>query len=62
MLSRARERRLWGQQKRPGLSPLVQEIPADLLVQPQAPAARTRGQKQRPLFPEMAPLRGKKAK
>jgi DNA helicase-2/ATP-dependent DNA helicase PcrA len=62
ILTRARERRLWGQKRRPGLSPLVKEMPAELLVKPQAPAARTRTKRQRPLFPEMTPNPGKKGK
>ena len=59
-LSRARERLLWGQKRRPGLSPWVREMPAELLHRPEAPAF-SRSQRQRPLFPELAPRRGKKA-
>ena len=61
-LTRARERHLWGQKRQAGLSPWVREIPAELLVRPQAPPARERRERQRPLFPEMDPHRGKKAR
>ncbi len=61
-LTRARERHLWGQKRQAGLSSWVREIPAELLVRPQAPPSRGRREKQRPLFPEMAPQRGKKAR
>ena len=59
-LSRARERLLWGQKRRPGLSPWVREMPAELLQRLEAPAF-SRSQRQRALFPELAPRRGKKA-
>lgn len=59
-LSRARERRLWGQSRRAGLSPWVQEMPAELLHRPVAPAPRPRSRQQRSLFPETRPPRGKK--
>jgi DNA helicase-2/ATP-dependent DNA helicase PcrA len=59
-LSRARERLLWGQRCRPGLSPWVRELPAELLHRPEAPAF-SRSRRQRSLFPELAPRRGKKA-
>ena len=61
-LTRARERHLWGQKRHAGLSSWVREIPAELLVRPQAPPSRGRRERQRPLFPEMAPQRGKKAR
>ncbi|MCX5892469.1 MAG: hypothetical protein NTW80_05760, partial [Deltaproteobacteria bacterium] len=59
-LTRARERLLWGQKRRPGLSPWVAELPAELLQRPAAPAF-SRSQRQRSLFPDLAPHRGKKA-
>ena len=37
-LTRAQERRLWGRQRHPALSPWVAEMPAELLVRPEAPA------------------------
>ena len=60
-LTRARERALWGQKRRPGLSPWVKEMPPELLLRPEAPASQTRTQRQRPLFPELPP-RGRKAR
>ncbi|HEY9073295.1 MAG TPA: ATP-dependent helicase, partial [Desulfobaccales bacterium] len=54
-LTRARERALWGQKRRPGLSPWVKEMPPELLLRPEAPASRTRSQRQRSLFPGLPP-------
>jgi DNA helicase-2/ATP-dependent DNA helicase PcrA len=59
-LTRARERQLWGQKRCPALSPYVRDLPAELLHRPESPAF-SRSQRQRSLFPEMAPHRGKKA-
>lgn len=59
-LSRARERLLWGQKRRPGLSPWVQGMPAELLHRPEAQTF-SRSQRQRSLFPGLAPRRGQKA-
>jgi len=59
-LTRARERQLWGQKRCPALSPYVRGLPAELLHRPESPAS-FRSQRQRSLFPEMAPHHGKKA-
>jgi DNA helicase-2/ATP-dependent DNA helicase PcrA len=59
-LTRARERRLWGQKRHSGLSSWVAEMPAELLVRPEGPSPRERRERQRPLFPEIVPRRRKK--
>ena len=60
-LTRSRERLLWGQKRRAPLTPGVLEMPAELLHRPEAPASRTRSQRQRPLFPELPP-RGRRSR
>ncbi len=59
-LTRARERSLWGRKGSAALSPWVKELPAELLHQREA-LSHARGPRQRQLFPELAPRRGKRA-
>jgi DNA helicase-2/ATP-dependent DNA helicase PcrA len=61
-LTRARERTVWGQRRRPQLSPWVQAMPPEVLARPDLPASRTRVARQPHLFPEIAPPRGKRSR
>jgi len=58
-LTRARERQLWGHKRYSALSSYVRDLPEELLHRPESPAF-SRSQRQRSLFPEMTPHRGKK--
>jgi DNA helicase-2/ATP-dependent DNA helicase PcrA len=61
-LTRSRERTVWGQRRRPQLSPWVRAIPPEVLAHPEPPASRTRPARQPGLFPEIAPPRGKRSR
>ncbi len=55
-LSRSRVRTLWGKRTKTRLSPLVENLPPDLLHRSVNPP-ETRESRQRPLFPELRPPR-----
>jgi len=61
-LTRSRERTVWGQRRRPQLSPWVRAIPPEVLARHSPPASRTRPARQPRLFPEIAPPRGKRSR
>ncbi len=61
-LTRSRERTVWGQRRRPQLSPWVRAMPPEVLARPGPPASRTRPARQPRLFPGIAPPRGKRSR
>jgi superfamily I DNA/RNA helicase len=61
-LSRARERTLWGQKRRPQFSIWLRLMPPEVLERPALPPPRTRSVRQPQLFPEISSPRGKKSR